>query len=226
LSENLSIKHYGIFLPGGVEITQTLVSMWIVMGILITFAVIARCKLRSFKPVPAGFQNFVELIVDIFDNFVVSTMGERYSYFANWFFGVFSFILLSNLSGLIILRPPTADLACTAALGLSTFVLIHFFGIAKNFKEYWKSYFQPLPFLFPLNVISELAVPVSLSFRLFGATLGGFILMGLVYNLFPMFLLFGLPAAFHGYFDVFAGCLQAYIFTILSMTFIRGKLPE
>jgi F-type H+-transporting ATPase subunit a len=227
LTEKLSIAQYdNLKLFGVVVVTETMRNMWIVMGILLVFALVVRIKLRSFKAVPAGFQNFVELIVEMFDNFVVSTMGEKYGYFANWFFGVFAFILLSNLSGLLTLRPPTADIACTAALGVSTFLMIHFFGLAKNLKAYVQSYFQPLAFLFPINLISEVAVPVSLSFRLFGANLGGFILMSLIYNMFPLFLLVGIPSVLHGYFDVFAGALQAYIFTILSMTFIRGKLPD
>lgn len=213
------------FLGLHVTVTNTIIGTWIVMAILITLAIIVRIKLNSFKEVPTGFQNFIESIVEIMHKFCISAMGEKYSYFGAWFFTVFAFILLSNLAGLLNLRPPTADITTTAALGLSTFLIIHIFGILKSKGQYFKSYFEPLPFLFPLNIIGEFAIPVSLSFRLFGNILGGVIILGLVYELFPLYLRIGLPSVFHFYFDIFAGVLQSYIFCILSMSFIKQKLP-
>ncbi len=205
--------------------SETIISTWIIMAILIVLAIIVRIKLNSFKEVPeSGFQNFIETIVDTMDSFVTSNMGEKYKYFGNWFFGVFAFILLSNLSGLFALRPPTADLATTAALALTTFVLIHFMGIVTGKLGYFKGYLEPIFIMLPLNIVSEIATPVSLSFRLFGNILGGTIIMGLVYAL-PIYVRVGIPAALHIYFDVFAGCLQTFIFVMLSMTFIRDKIP-
>lgn len=214
------------FLGTGFRITYTTMNTWIIMGVLILFAVIVRIKLNKFKAVPeSGFQNFIEAIVEAMDNFVGSNMGEKYSYFGNWFFGVFVFILISNLIGLLGFRAPTADLATTACLGFSTFFLIHFMGIVKGKKEYFKGYFEPFPFWLPMNIISELATPVSLSFRLFGNILGGSIIMGLFYTL-PAYVKVGIPAALHIYFDVFAGCLQTFIFVMLSMSFIADKIPD
>ena len=77
---------------------------------------------------------------------------------------------------------------------------------------------------FPLNLIGELARPVSLSFRLFGNILAGTILMTLVYKLAPLVLQFVIPAALHAYFDLFTGALQTYIFCALSIMFIRGAI--
>ncbi len=207
-------------------ITETIRNTWIIMGVLILFALFVRSKLNSFKEVPSGFQNVIELMVDTMDNFVRTNMGDKLAYFGNWFFGLFAFILVSNYSGMFGLRPPTADLATTACFGLSTFVLIHFMGITHGKSEYFKDYFRPLPVLFPINVIGEFATPVSLSFRLFGNLLGGVIIMGMVYALFPIFLKIGVPALLHSYFDLFSGFLQSFIFVILSMTFIKGKVPD
>jgi len=210
----------------GFRVTYTTMNTWIIMAVLIIFAIIVRVKLNKFKSVPeSGFQNFVETIVDAMDNFVGSNMGEKYKYFGNWFFGVFSFVLISNLSGLLGFRPPTADLATTACLGFSTFFLIHFMGIVKGKKEYFKGYLEPFPFWIPMNIISNLATPVSLSFRLFGNILGGSIIMGLFYTL-PAYVKVGIPAALHVYFDVFAGFLQTFIFVMLSMSFIADKIPD
>ncbi len=208
------------------RLSETIIGTWIIMAGLIIFALIVRHKLNKFEDVPnTGFQNFVETIVEMMDSFVASNMGEKYKYFGNWFFGVFAFILFSNLSGLLGFRAPTADLGTTAALALTTFVLIHFMGIVTGKLGYFKSYFEPIPFLVPLNIISELATPVSLSFRLFGNLLGGTIIMGLVYTI-PMVLRVWVPAFLHIYFDVFAGCLQTFIFVMLSMAFIGDKIPD
>lgn len=210
----------------GFRVTYTTMNTWIIMGVLILFAIIVRIKLRNFKQVPeSGFQNFVETIVEAMENFVGSNMGEKYKYFGNWFFGVFCFILISNLIGLLGFRAPTADLATTACLGFSTFFLIHFMGIVKGRGGYFKGYFEPFPFWFPMNIISELATPVSLSFRLFGNILGGSIIMGLFYTL-PAYVKVGIPAALHIYFDIFAGFLQTFIFVMLSMSFIADKIPD
>ena len=211
-----------------VWITETMVTTWIIMLFLIIFAIIARIKINNFKDIPnSKFQNMLEAIVEIMDSFVEQNMGTKYKYFGNWFFGVFIFILTSNFSGLLAFRPPTADLATTLALALSTFVLIHFMGIKVGKGSYFKGYFEPMLILFPLNVIGEIATPISLSLRLFGNILGGTIIMGLVYTALPTILkLIGIPAVLHGYFDVFAGFLQTFIFVILSMTFIKDKIPD
>ncbi len=214
------------FLGTEFRITYTIMNTWIIMGILILFALIVRIKLSRFKAVPdSRFQNFVETIVEAMENFVSSNMGEKYKYFGNWFFGVFALILFSNLFGLLGFRAPTADLATTACMGITTFVLIHFMGICTGKLGYFKGYLEPVPFLLPMNIISELATPVSLSFRLFGNILGGTIIMGLVYSL-PVYIKVGIPAALHVYFDLFAGCLQTFIFVMLSMAFIADKIPD
>lgn len=218
---------YKILHIGGTDvwITQTVVTTWFFMAVLVIIALILRSKIKNYTDKPQGGQNFVELLVETMDSFARGNMGEKYAYFGNWFFGIFVFILVSNLSGLLGFRPPTADLATTAAITLTTFILIHFMGIITGPKTYFKGYLEPIPFLLPLNIISELATPVSLSFRLFGNILGGMIIMSMVYSL-PIYFNFGIPAVLHIYFDVFAGCIQTVIFVMLSMTFIKDKISD
>lgn len=221
------IDVYAVIHLFGLEIwiTQTTVTTWVIMLFLIILAFLARLQLNKFSEKPSGVQNFIELVIEQMDNFVTSTMGEKYSYFGNWFFGVFSLILVSNLSGLLGFRPPTADFATTACLAFSTFILIHFMGIFVNKGGYFKGYLEPIPIMLPMNIISEIATPISLSFRLFGNILGGSIIMGLVYSL-PRWLNVGIPGVLHIYFDVFAGCIQTVIFVMLSMTFIKDKIGD
>jgi F-type H+-transporting ATPase subunit a len=225
---DIPVQVYRVFNVFGVEVwlTETVVTTWILMAVIILFAVYARIKLTTFKEKPSGFQNVVELIIESMDNFVTSAMTKKYAYFGNWFFGVFVFILVSNLSGLLGFRPPTADLATTAALGFATFFLIHFMGIFTQKGGYFKSYIEPVAVMLPMNIISELATPISLSFRLFGNILGGSIIMGLVYMLPWIIKLIGIPGVLHIYFDVFAGCIQTVIFVMLSMTFIKDKIAD
>jgi F-type H+-transporting ATPase subunit a len=122
------------------------------------------------------------------------------------------------------MRHPTADIAVTYALALITFAMIQGFAIKEKGVFKWlKTLTEPFVLLTPLNVIGELANPISLSFRLFGNILGGTIIMGLYYNL-PWFTLIGIPVALHAYFDIFAGVLQAFIFVMLSMTFVASAM--
>lgn len=211
----------------GVYFTQTQLSTLVIGAFLICLSIYVRIKLKNFKEVPTGFQNVIETAVEKMDIFTKETMGEKYAGFGFWFFGVFIFLLMSNLSGLTgVLRPPTADAATTLALGLTTFFFIHFFGIMKSKKQYFKDYCEPYAFFLPINLIGEIATPISISFRLFGNILAGTAIMALVYAALPWFLDFIIPIPLHAYFDIFSGVLQSYIFVILSLTFIAQKLPE
>lgn len=204
-------------------LTQTLLATWVVMALLIVLAIIVRIKLPKFKSVPKGFQNFIEIIVETMDKFTVSTMGNDYRNFGGFFFGIFAFIICANYSSMLGLRPPTADVATTGALALTIFIVTHVTGIKRQKSAYFRNFVKPNIIFLPINLIGEVSNLMSLCFRLFGNMLGGVIIMGLIYNMLPLVLRFVLPAAFHAYFDVFAGALQAYIFTILSMTFIMQK---
>ena len=228
---DLEIRNHAVLKIFGLEvwITDTTISTWIIMGVLILFAVIVRIKVRNPKDVPTGLQNVVEALVEVFENYLKETVGEKLTYLGNWFFTLFIFILLSNLSGLLPgMRPPTADWSMTVGLALVTFTLIQVIGVRYKKGEYIKGLFAPLPWwcpiplFLPINVIGEVARPISLSFRLFGNMLAGLIMMSLIYALIPVVARFGLPAFLHAYFDMFSGILQTYIFVTLSMTFIAG----
>ncbi|MCL2079186.1 MAG: F0F1 ATP synthase subunit A [Oscillospiraceae bacterium] len=221
----LDIKNYAILRLGGIEIwiTDTIVSTWIIMGVLIVFAIFVRIKIHKFKEIPTGFQNVVEALVEMFDNYLVSNVGPKLMYLGPWFFTVFAFVLLSNLSGIIPgLRPPTADWAMTLGIALVTFTLIQIMGFRYRKLAYLKSFVEPIFLFLPINLIGEIARPISLSFRLFGNILAGLVMMSLIYAMVPIVFKFVFPAALHAFFDIFAGALQAFIFTTLSMTFVAN----
>ena len=209
-----------------IYLTETLLATWIVMGVLILFALVVRFRLRSFKNNPAGFQNVIETMVESMQSFVRENLGEEMESWGGCFFSVFAFVLASNYSGMFCLRPPTSDLATTGALGLFVFALIHGIGLSRQKGKYFKSFFEPSPIFLPINLISELAKPLSLAFRLFGNILSGVIIAGLIYSMLPLALRFLLPNIAHVYFDVMVGALQAYVFTTLSMTFVKQKASD
>jgi len=224
----LNVENYWVLKIAGYDvwITETIFNTWIVMAVLIILAIIARMKLKSFKVIPSGFQNVIESLVEIFDNFVTNTMGEKLSYVAPWFFMVFILVLSSGLFSTFGFRAPTADFITTFALAMVTFLMMVVLGFRHRKGKYLKSLFQPNFVFFPINVLGEIAKPVSLSFRLFGNMLSGTIILTLWYALTPTLLQIGIPAALHGFFDVIMGFLQTYIFVIISLMYIKGAADE
>ena len=211
-------------------ITTTHVCLLIVVLILSAFAIAAGCVMKKGKEVPEGFQNVVELIVEKLDAMVDTTMGKHARKYYNYIGTIFIFILFSNISGLLGLRPPTADYGVTLPLGVTTFILIHFvqFKYQKP-KDIWKDMCSPLPpwlpIWLPINIISEIAVPISLSLRLFANILSGTIMMTLVYGLLGWIATIW-PAALHVYFDLFSGAIQTYVFCMLTMTYITNSFGD
>ncbi len=206
-------------------ITTTHVSILIVMIIILIFAVAARIKISHAEEYPTGFQNVVEMIVEMLDNMVESNMGVHAKKFRNYIGTIFIFIFISNISGLVGLRPPTADYGVTLPLGLITFSLIQFNNIKYNKFGAFTDLFKPLPFLFPINLIGEVAVPFSLSLRLFGNVLSGTVMMSLIYSLLSNIAI-GWTGFLHIYFDLFSGAIQTYVFCMLTMVFVSQKMPS
>lgn len=207
-----------------VYLTTTHVSLLIVCVALILFAVVVRCKLKDTES-PGGLQNAVELVVETLDNMVKSSMGKHAVKYRNYIGTLFLFLLVSNISGLVGLRPPTADYGVTFPLGIITFILIQYNNIRWNKTGAFTDLFKPIPVLFPINLIGEFAVPFSLSLRLFGNVVSGTVIMALIYGLLSKFA-FLWPGVLHAYFDVFSGAIQTYVFCMLTMVFITQKIPE
>ena len=233
-ADNIDFMIHGVckysFFGHEVWITTTHVCLLIVLLILIGFAIVAnRCIVKAGE-VPTGFQNVVELIVEKLDGVVDSAMGKSAPRFYNYIGTIFIFILFSNISGLLGLRPPTADYGVTLPLGILTFLIIHFNQFKyQSPKEIWVGMCSPLPpwlpIWLPINLISEIAVPISLSLRLFANILSGTVMMALIYGLLGWVATIW-PAALHVYFDLFSGAIQTYVFCMLTMTYIADARGE
>ena len=227
-ADNIDFMIHGIFSVNffgqKVWITTSHACILIIMAIMVIFAVIANRKLKKAKEVPDGFQNIIELIVEMLDKMVESTMGKWAPKFVNYISTIFIFILMSNISGLFGLRPPTADYGTTLALAIITFFMIWINKFRhQKLKTIWSDMCSPLPpwlpIWLPINLVSELAVPVSLSLRLFANVLSGTVIMALVYSLLRVIAL-AWPASLHVYFNLFSGAIQTYVFCMLTMTYV------
>lgn len=211
-------------------ITTSHVCILIVMLLMVGFALAVNIKMKKATEIPGTFQNIAELIVEKLDGMVHGTMGAKGRGFANYIGTIFIFILLSNISGIFGLRPPTADFGTTLPLGLITFFLIHITQFRYNKpKEVWVDMCSPLPpwlpIWFPINLIGEIAVPISLSLRLFANILSGTVIMALIYGLLSKFAI-GWPGVLHVYFDLFSGAIQTYVFCMLTMTYISNAMGD
>ncbi|MGN0347303.1 MAG: F0F1 ATP synthase subunit A [Lachnospiraceae bacterium] len=217
------VFHFTLF-GQTVWITTTHVCLLIVLIVLTVFCLCANHAMKKAADVPTGFQNLVEIIVEMLDNMVKSVMGKHATGFLNYIGMLFIFILICNLSGLLGLRPPTADYGVTFPLGILTFTLITVNKFRyQKVKGVIKGLCDPWPFWAPINLIGDIAVPISLSLRLFANVLSGTIMMALIYGLLRLIAI-AWPAVLHAYFDIFSGAIQTYVFCMLTMTYISNAM--
>lgn len=227
---------FRIPLLGGINITDTVVHGWlIILAVLIVCLVLTH---RLEKIPVKKTQLIAEKIVVTIDNLVASTMGPKFMRYAPYILALMTYSLCGSLISLLGARPVTADFNTTLAWALVTFVMIQWNNIrAHGVGGYLKGFVQPVPFLLPLNLISEAATPVSMSFRHFGNVAAGVVITELIYSalagltslLFHIdipLLQIGLPAVLSLYFDLFTAVLQAFIFCMLTMVFISNAASD
>lgn len=200
---------------------EVIVMTWIVFALLIVLGLFASYK-RKILPRP--LQALGELIVSLLYDLTEDALGKELAKtYAPLICALFMFLLLSNWLGIIPhLEEPTKDLNTTFGLGIMGFFIAHYAGIkSKGFKAYIKEYFQPIFFMMPLNVIGELAKIVSISFRLFGNIMGGSIIILVISHLIYSLVL---PPLLYGFFGLFVGTIQAFVFTMLTIVYISVQV--
>lgn len=205
-------------------LTTTTLGMFLVTASLLALAVAGGRALKRASEVPGTFQNIIEYGMELLEGMAGGILGGNAGRFLNYIGTIFLFILFCNLSGLFGLRAVTADFGVTFLLGLVTFGIVQYQGIKNHGAGHFTGLFRPIPVLFPINVIGEFANPISISLRLFANMLSGVIIMGLWYGMMPLLAKLGIPAALHVYCDLFSGCIQTYVFCMLTMVYINDKL--
>ncbi len=190
---------------------------------------------------PSKRQHVAEWMVGKSDGLVQGGMGEYFTGFPPFIMAILGLSAFSSLLSLFGLYAPTSDINIVAGWAILVFGLITYYKFKCGPVHYLKSFADPA-LLTPLNVISEFATPLSMAFRHYGNVLSGSViavlmgtaLSGLSAKIFGWlpgilgtipFLRIGIPVVFSAYFDVFSGCLQAYIFAMLTMMYVSGAFP-
>lgn len=244
-----AIEHPPIFsLPGVPDhVTYT----WLLMIVLV---VVSWFATRRAALVPIGAQNFMEVVLEQFNSMIDDVLGHDGRRFLPFIATLGLFILVGNLMSLVPgLERPTANLNTTAACALIVFFAYHYIGIKnQGFVSYARHFMGPVvwlaPLMVPIEIISHLARPLSLSLRLFGNMTGGHILLAIIFFLMGLHGLIGwalsgsvggavvggigglIMIAFTVGFlyplKILVSLLQAFIFVMLTMLYIAGALEH
>lgn len=184
-------------------------------------------------------QHIAEWIVEKVESMVNESMGDYFKGYAPFITSILALSAFSSLLSLFGLYPPTSDLNIVAGWAILVFGLITYYKLKSGPLKYLKGFLEPVPFLAPMNIIGEFATPLSMSFRHYGNVLSGTVISALLASALqglsrmvlgwlpdalasiPVFQI-GIPAVLSIYFDVFSGCLQAYIFAMLTMMYVSG----
>ena len=192
---------------------------WFVMAMLALFSFLAP---RRMDILPGRFQNVMEAVLGGFDDLLVETMGPEGRKFFPLIATLGLYILTSNLLGLIPgFESPTANLNTTVSMAVVVFVMTHVVGIRIHGFKYVKHFMGPIwwltPIMMPIEIISHLSRPLSLSVRLFGNIMGEDIVLAVVILLVPLpvFVLI-----------IFTSLIQTLVFMLLTMMYIAGAMEE
>lgn len=177
--------YFTIPIFGGIPITQTTVSSLIVTVLLI----IACVKLgKNLQKRPTGIQVLVEKGVSMIYNLTESAMGKHNLHWAPFMGTLFLSSICGSLIGMTgFLRSVTADLSCTLVWALMVTALIWYHNIKNNgFLNWLKGFTEPMAVMTPMNIVSEIAQPVSMAFRHFGNVAGGGVITSIIYTAFAL----------------------------------------
>ena len=165
---------------GGIPITQTTVSSFLVT----VFLIVASIRLgKNLKKRPDGIQVLVEKGVSMLYSMVGESMGEHNLHWAPFIGTIFLSSILGSYIGLTgFLRSSTADLSCVMVWALSVSIIIWYNNIKANgFLGWLKGFTEPIAVMTPMNIIGEIAQPVSMAFRHFGNVAGGGVITSILY---------------------------------------------
>ncbi len=245
-SEGIAISGAGIFftlpLPlQNLPITEAQVNSFLVMISIFGLCLFITHGIGGDKPLAR--HHLAEWVVEKVQSLVDVNMGEYFSGYAPFIVAIIALSAFSSLLSLVGLFPPTSDINVVAGWSILVFVLITYYKLKGGLGNYLKGFTEPIFIMTPLNILGEVATPVSMAFRHYGNVLSGVVIAVLVSTALQglsrlllgwlpgilgeiPFLQIGLPAILSVYFDVFSGCMQAYIFAMLTMLNISGAFPR
>lgn len=227
-----------LFRFGSVVITETVVNTWLIM-----LVILVACRILTRGLTVRGGtkrQMVAEWIVTKVNGLVKTNMGDAFRDYPPLIAGIMALSALCSLSSMVGLYAPTSDLSTLVGWSLMVFALITYYKIKANgFLGYLKGYTEPIVVMLPMNIVSEIATPISMAFRHFGNVASGTVVTALVYAALSAlsaavfkflpgalasipFFQVGLPAVLSLYFDIFSSCIQAFIFSMLTMAYVSA----
>ena len=244
-TEGISITGAQVYFTIPMPVQDFPVSESQINSLLVLITILAVCLYLTHglnEHIKLKRQHFAELIVEKVSGMVKENMGDYFAGFTPFIIAILGLSAFSSLITLCGLYPPTSDINIVGGWALLVFFLITYYKLKAGPLVYVKSFAQPVALLAPINIISEVATPVSMAFRHYGNVLSGSViavligsalggLSSLILGKLPSFiadiplLQVGIPAVLLIYFDVFSGCLQAFIFATLTMMYIAGGFP-
>lgn len=207
---------------------KPLISTLIIVGVLtLVFFIMSFFikKIDPMKKTPLWLIPFI-MIVEIVNNFVKDTIGKRWKSYSPWFLTLVIFIFFANTSAVYLLDNPTGYLVITFTLAMCSFVVIQATGIVSlGIGGYLHSFIEPNPVMLPMNIISEISLPISLCLRLFGNVVSGTVISILIKKSFGWFSLPVMPFI-NVLFDIAFSIIQVAVFVILSIIFTSQKIKD
>lgn len=225
--------YYELELFEGTRFFNIIISEAQVNSVLVILTILFACLFLTHglkEKIELKRQHLAEIIVEKVDALVSENMGRDFSGFPPFIIAIMALSGLSSLLALLGLYPPTSDISIVGGWAILVFALITYYKLKCGPIYYAKGFLQPVFILAPINVIGEFATPVSMAFRHYGNIMSGSVISVLIsaFLAWASNLVFGaitslpilqvgLPAIFSLYFDIFSGCLQAFIFAMLTM---------
>ena len=222
-------------------ISEAQVNSWLIMITIMGFCLFITHGIKDDRR--DWRQMAAEWVIEKLDGLLENSMEEifRASY-APFIGTILAISACSSLMSLFGVFPPTADVNVIAGWSILVFALITKNKLKAGVGNYAKGFLEPIPVMLPMNILGEIATPISMTFRHFGNVMSGTVIATLIawalQSLSAMvlgwlpgflgdipFLQVGLPAVLSVYFDVFSGCIQAYIFAMLTMLNVSGAYP-
>ncbi|MGH9301547.1 MAG: F0F1 ATP synthase subunit A [Acidimicrobiales bacterium] len=241
LASDISVGEHVVKKVGGLSVNlDTVWATGAAMVVVIGLGLAMRS--RATSGLPGKLQLFWEMITSSVSNQVESSIGPRGASIVPLAISLFVFILVANFfealglgSKYEWLAAPTGDINLPLAMAIFVIVLVHIASIrTRGLKGYFKHYFQPFAFLFPINVVEELTKPITLALRLFGNLLSGGLLLALIAAL-GVWEISRIPIGsvvvlvinpVWKLFDLFIGAIQAFIFALLTILYFEAAMSE
>lgn len=207
---------------------SALISTIIIVSVLVLFFFILSFAIKKVDPMkktPLWLIPFL-WVVETVNGFVKDNIGKRWKSYAPWFLTLVIFIFFANTSAVFFLENPTGYLLVPFTLALCTFFVIQATGIVSlGFKGYLKGFLDPTPVMLPMNIISELSLPISLCLRLYGNVVSGSVISILIKKSMGWWSLPVMPFI-NLLFDIAFSIIQVAVFVILSIIFTSQKISD